>query len=101
MIYVSRVRAIVLVSIALLWVVAPAIACVLPGVTLTPAERECCHHMAQHCGETPMPASHSCCQAPARHQDAVRQASSSIPMRLVTIAVATIQATLLPPATTR
>ncbi len=101
MICVTRVRALVLVSIVLLWVAAPAIACVLPGVTLTPAERECCHHMAQQCGQTEMPASHSCCQAPARHQDALTQASVSIPTRLVTIAVTAIQATLVLPATTR
>src|ERR1039458_4591908 len=100
MIRVPRVRALVLVSIALLWVAAPAAACVLPGVTLTPAERECCHHMAQHCGQTAMPASHSCCQAPGRH-NALTQPSVSVRNRRVTIAVAASQATLALPVTTR
>jgi len=100
MICVSRVRALVLVSIVLLWVAAPAVACVLPGVTLTPAERECCHHMAQHCGQTVMPASHSCCQAPARH-DALKQTSLSAPNRRVTIAATVIQVTFALPATPR
>ena len=100
MIYVIRVRALSLVSIVLLWVAAPAVACALPGVTLTPAERECCHHMAQHCGQTAMPASHSCCQTPARH-NALIQASSSLPNRRVAIAVTAIQATLALPVTTR
>src|SRR6266853_6130219 len=98
MIRVSRVRALVLVNIVLLWVAAPAIACVLPGVT--PAERECCHDMAQHCGQTAMPASHSCCQAPAR-QNALRQTSISAPNRRVTIAATAIQVTCALPVTTR
>jgi hypothetical protein len=100
MIRVSRVRALVLVSIVLLWVAAPAVACVLPGVTLTPAERECCHHMAQHCGQTVMPASHSCCQAPARH-DALKQTSVSASNRRVTITAIPIQVTFVLPVTTR
>jgi hypothetical protein len=100
MIRVSRVRGLVLVSIVLLWVAAPAVACVLPGVTLTSAEQECCHHMAQHCGQTAMPASHSCCQAPARH-NALKQSIVSVPNRRVAIAVTAIQATLALPVTTR
>ena len=100
MISVSRVRALVLVSIVLLWVAAPAVACVLPGVTLAPAERECCHHMAQPCGQTAMPASHSCCQAQGRHS-ALKQASVWIPNRRVTIAVTAIQATLALPVMAR
>lgn len=100
MICVSRVRALVLVGIVLLWVAAPAVACVFPGVTLTPAGRECCHHMAQHCRQTAMPASHSCCQAQGRHS-ALIQASSSLPNRRVAIAHTAIQATLALPVTTR
>ena len=98
MICVSRDRAFALISIVLLWVAAPAVACVLPGVTLTPAERECCHHMAQHCGQTVMPASHSCCQAP-RH-NALKQAIFSVPNRRVAIASA-IQITFALPVKTR
>jgi hypothetical protein len=99
MIRVYRVRALALISIVLLWVAAPAVACVLPGVTLTPAEQECCHHMAQPCGQTAMPASHSCCHAP-RH-NALKQAIFSVPNRRVTIAVTAIQATLALPVMTR
>jgi len=57
---VTRIRAFALLAIALLWAVTPAMACVLPGATMTPAERECCHHMAEQCGSSMMPASHSC-----------------------------------------
>jgi hypothetical protein len=100
MICVSRVRALVLVGIVLLWVASPAVACVLPGVTPTPADRACCHHMAQHCGQTAMPANHSCCQVQGRH-NALIQASSSLPNRRVAIAHSAIQATLALPVTTR
>jgi RsiW-degrading membrane proteinase PrsW (M82 family) len=60
---VTKTRAFALLTIALLWAITPAMACVLPGATMTPAERECCHHMAEQCGSSMMPASHSCCKA--------------------------------------
>jgi hypothetical protein len=52
------------VSLLLLVVVfgVPAMACLIPGMEMTTAERECCKHMAQHCGSMNMPASHSCCR---------------------------------------
>ncbi|HET9743079.1 MAG TPA: hypothetical protein VFQ00_10040 [Terriglobales bacterium] len=40
----------------------PAIACLAPNAELSTAERECCAHMPQQCGDMDMPASHSCCQ---------------------------------------
>ena len=40
--------------------VAPAMACLIPGTTLTPAEAECCRQMAADCGNVPMPAL-GCC----------------------------------------
>jgi len=48
----TRTRAFALLTIALLWAITPAMACVLPGATMTPTERECCHHMAEQCGIT-------------------------------------------------
>ena len=100
MIAVTRIRAAFLLSIVLMWVATPAIACVLPGATLTPAEKECCHHMAQQCGQTAMPASHSCCQTQNHHSDALPQASVSIPTRHLTIAVVAVQVTLVLPVAT-
>jgi hypothetical protein len=100
MIAVTKVRAAVLLSIVLVWVASPAIACVLPGATLTPAERECCHHMAEQCGQASMPASHSCCQTKSHHSDALPQASASVPTRHLTFAVVTTQATFALPAAT-
>jgi len=100
MISVTRVRAALLLGIVLMWVASPAVACVLPGVTLTPAERECCHHMAEQCGQASMPASHSCCQTKSHHPDALPQASVSVPTRHLTFAVAPTQAIFeLPVAT--
>jgi hypothetical protein len=40
----------------------PAMACVVVGMEMTSAERECCKRMAQQCGSMKMPTSHSCCQ---------------------------------------
>src|SRR5438874_13727512 len=97
MIAVTRVRAALLLSIVLMRVACPAIACVLPGATLTPAERECCHHMAEQCGQAAMPASHSCCQTKSHHPDALPQASASVPTRHLTYAVAAIQTTFVIP----
>ena len=100
MIAVTRVRAAVLLGIVLMWVGSPAIACVLPGATLTPAERQCCHHMAEQCGQAAMPASHSCCQTKSHHPDALPRATVSVPTRHLTIAVVTAQPTFVLPVAT-
>ena len=100
MIAVTRVRAALLLSVVLMLVATPAIACVMPGVSLTPAERECCHHMAEQCGQAAMPASHSCCQTKSHHSDALLQASASVPTRHLTFAVVVIQTTFVIPAVT-
>jgi len=84
---VTRTRAFALLTIALLWAVTPAMACVLPGATMTPAERECCHHMAEQCGSSMMPASHSCCKAHGPTNNVLPQAQSAGPVRPLTIAV--------------
>src|SRR5947208_445627 len=91
MIAVTRLRAALLLSIVLMWVASPAIACVLPGATLTPAERECCHHMAEQCGQAVMPASHSCCKTRSDHSDALPQATASVPTRHLTLGIVTTQ----------
>jgi hypothetical protein len=97
MIPVTKVRAALLLSIVLMWVASPAIACVLPGATLTPAERECCHDMAEQCGQASMPASHSCCQTKSHHSDALPQPSASVPTRHLTFAVVAIQTAFVIP----
>jgi hypothetical protein len=84
---VTRIRAFALLTIALLWAITPAMACVLPGATMTPAERECCHHMAEQCGSSMMPASHSCCQTQRPTNTVLPQAQAAGPIRPLTIAV--------------
>jgi hypothetical protein len=84
---VTKTRAFALLTIALLWAVTPVMACVLPGVTMTPAERECCHHMAEQCGSSMMPASHSCCKAQGPTNTVLPQAQAAGPVRPLTIAV--------------
>lgn len=97
MIAVTRGRAAFLLSVVLMWIATPAIACVLPGVSLTPAERECCHHMAEQCGQAAMPATHSCCQTKSHHSDALPQASAAVPTRHLAIAAVAVHAVLVLP----
>jgi len=79
---VTRIRAFALLTIALLWAVTPAMACgVLRGATMTSAERECCHHMAEQCGSSMMPASHSCCKAQGPTNTVLPQALTAGPVR--------------------
>jgi hypothetical protein len=100
---VTRTRAFALLTISLLWAITPAMACVLPGVTMTPAERECCHHMAEQCGSSMMPASHSCCKAQGPTNTVLPQAQAAGPVRPHTIAVIPAVASLgaLPAGTIR
>jgi len=83
---VTRIRAFALLTIALLWAITPAMACVLPGATMTPAEQECCHRMAELCGSSMMPASHACCKAQGPTNTVLPQVQAG-PVRPLTIAV--------------
>src|SRR4029077_17978752 len=99
----TRIRAFVLLAIALLWAITPAMACVLPAATMTPAERECCHHMADQCGSSMMPANHSCCKAEGPTNTVLPQEEAAGPTRAHTIAVVPPAAALgaLPAVTVR
>jgi hypothetical protein len=46
--------------LSLLLFAAPIMACALPAMAMTAAERDCCKRMAGECGKKGM--SHSCCQ---------------------------------------
>src|SRR5690242_6616599 len=48
--------------VVLLSLLAPTMACALPGSQMTAAEHACCRHMKGECGSMKMPTSHSCCQ---------------------------------------
>src|SRR5262245_40808353 len=56
-------RALVM-SLTLLWAVAPQLACFMPGEVLTEAEHECCKEMLDACGGTNM--THDCCRTVIR-----------------------------------
>jgi hypothetical protein len=84
---VDRIRTAVVLGAVLLWAATPTMACLLPGFALTLAERECCHHMAVHCGQSAMPASHACCRAPAQSEPAVLQGQANLPLRNAIVAV--------------
>ncbi|MGD0791450.1 MAG: hypothetical protein ABR920_06735 [Terriglobales bacterium] len=78
---VNRLRTAVVLGAVLLWAATPAMACLLPAFVLTLAERECCHHMAGHCGQSAMPASHTCCQAPIYPETVVAQGQANLPLK--------------------
>ncbi|MGA2923418.1 MAG: hypothetical protein ABSE28_20120 [Candidatus Sulfotelmatobacter sp.] len=100
---VTRARAFALLTIAFLWAITPAMACVLPGATMIPTERECCHHVAEQCGSSMMPASHSCCEAQGPTNTVLPQVLAAGPVRPLTIFVIPPVASLaaLPAVTAR
>jgi len=78
---VKRGRTFALLVIVLVWAMTPVVACALEGSAQTPAERECCMHMAEHCDSTMMPASHSCCRAPANRNATLTAGQTAAPVR--------------------
>src|SRR5882757_10342708 len=52
-------------ALALMLAALPVAACVLPGATMTSAERECCKKMAEQCGDMGMAKTHPCCKVTA------------------------------------
>jgi len=91
---VNRLRVAVVLGAVLLWAATPTLACLLPGPAQTEAERECCHHMAEHCGQSAMPASHVCCQAPNHPATLVAQAN--VPVKNAVAALPIIARAHLP-----
>src|SRR5207249_2517457 len=71
--------------LSLLLFAAPIMACALPAIAMTAAERDCCKRMAGECGKKGM--SHSCCQTATvpDHLPAIKSSSdvSSIHLALV------------------
>jgi len=76
---------------------APAMACLLPGMTMTAAEHECCRRMAGQCGSMGMASSHSCCKVQAHSPNAFLKMSAVptpvLPCVLTTPQVVDISAT--------
>ena len=57
----KAIRQFALIFAVCLPLVAPAMACSLPGARMTRAEMACCKHMTAECGNAAMPVSHGCC----------------------------------------
>ena len=76
-----------LVLLLMSWL-APAMACITPGVQLTHEEQACCRMMKNQCGQMGMPASHGCCQkdVQAAHHDALQTKSVDIHLEIAAIA---------------
>jgi len=65
----------------------PVMACLIPGVEMTAAERECCHKMAYECSSSAMASSHTCCQTPPQRDSAVSPTPTYSPARHFAMAV--------------
>src|SRR6266705_895979 len=65
---------------ALVLAALPAMACTVPGATMTAAERDCCKRMAEQCGHSGMAKSHGCCQPQVspNHFHALKAPSSQL-----------------------
>ena len=72
--------------LALLLAALPAMACTVPGATMTAAERDCCKRMAEQCGSG-MAKSHGCCQPQVSPNDfhPLKASSSQLNHSLVDI----------------
>src|SRR5438445_12846937 len=55
----------------LVFVGAPAMACLMPSAHLTEQEKSCCQKMANECGSMAMHGDHSCCQKTRQQDSAV------------------------------
>lgn len=74
--------------LSLLLFASPIMACALPAMAMSAAERECCKRMAQECGNKGMAKSHSCCHTVSvpDHLPAIKSSSefgSKHPLALV------------------
>src|SRR5215813_1709889 len=68
---------------------APIMACALPAIAMTKAERECCKRMAHDCGKSGMPQSHSCCQTTPvpDHLAAIKSSSDVAAKHLILVSM--------------
>lgn len=73
------------VLLVLVMGLSPAMACLVPGDTMTAGERACCRTMSAQCGQPDMPASHSCCKGtqPVIGEKAVDGRSAAIHLSAV------------------
>ena len=58
-------------AVLLVFVGAPAMACLMPSAQLTEQEKSCCQKMANECGSMAMHGDHSCCQKTKQQDSAV------------------------------
>jgi len=92
---VRRGSAIAVVLMVVSWVALPALACMLPGRGMTPAEHACCRKMPKMCGSMRMPQSHSCCEKEVQSGSSLVVATSH--HFAATLQVIDAVPTLLPP----
>ena len=68
------------------WLLTPDVLCLVPGVSLTMDEHECCRLMGSQCGQVPMPDFHKCCQPVTRSNVVVAAKATDYPeLRVATL----------------
>jgi hypothetical protein len=83
----------VYLTMALLALSVPLLACALPGQEMTEQEQACCKHMAHRCGSMDMSPSHSCCQTeirqagPMLHVERAQVAAQMMSAIIVTVPI--------------
>lgn len=83
----KAVRQFGLVLLLLASYLAPAMACMVPGVQMNAEERACCRAMKNQCGQMGMPASHGCCQKAPKSTQENAVASRAVTCHPVVVAV--------------
>ncbi len=79
---------------------APAMACMVPGVEMSTQERACCRTMKNQCGQMGMPTSHGCCQKalPTAQDNALATKTEALSPVAITAMWLTAYAVLPPPS---
>jgi len=96
---VKHIRQFGLLAYLLFISLAPATACMAPGVQMTTQERACCRMMKGDCGQMDMPASHGCCQkAPGTVHDIALQTDFKSFHPIVQVVLASLSLDLFPPS---
>lgn len=90
------------VALMLVSFLTPAMACLIPGTSMTAQERACCRRMGSECGEVGMPAMHSCCQRslPGIRDKVVETKSAAVyPFALVAVTLTSFEVVIPAPST--
>jgi len=85
------------VSLSIVVVALPLLACLTSFAEMSPEQRECCEKMAGRCEISVMPSSHSCCQHPVSPHTATTSKMQSSDFGLAITVLADAPSAFAPP----